>query len=90
MSREQILGEISRIGREKLDLPGDVRLDQRLVEDLELDSIRLLTLAMEIEDHFEICLDEEDEETIETVGDLVEIVERKRVERQRLERQRDG
>ena len=81
MNQDQILGEISRIGREKLDFPGDVRLEQRLVEDLELDSIRLLTLAMEIEDHFEICLDEEDEEAIETVGDLVELVERKHEER---------
>ena len=46
----------------------------RLVEDLRLDSIRLLTLAMEVEDHFQICLDEEDEAQIQTIGDLVGLI----------------
>ena len=49
----------------------------RLNPKSELDSIRLLTLAMEIEDRFEICLDEEDEESILTVADLVGVVRRK-------------
>ena len=48
-----------------------------LVEDLELDSLKLLTLAVEIENHFRICLDEEDEAAIETVADLVHTIERK-------------
>jgi acyl carrier protein len=48
----------------------------RLVEDLELDSIRLLTLAVEVENHFRICLDEDDDRAVETVGDLVAVVRR--------------
>ena len=47
------------------------------MEDLELDSIRLLTLAMEVEDRFQICLDEEDEDAIVTVEDLIDVVRRK-------------
>jgi acyl carrier protein len=47
------------------------------VEDLKLDSLHLLTLATEVEDHFLICLDEEDEAALETVGDLVNMVEKK-------------
>ena len=43
----------------------------RLVEDLRLDSIRLLTLAVEVENRFRVRLDEVDEAGIETVGDLV-------------------
>ncbi len=73
----EILRAISEVARTKLDLKRELSVDMHLVEDLELDSIRLLTLAMEIEDHFEICLDEEDEETIVTVADLVGVVRRK-------------
>ena len=51
--------------------------EMRLVEDLRLDSIRLLTLAAEVENRFEVLLGEEEEAGIETVGDLVSIVEKK-------------
>lgn len=51
--------------------------DMRLVEDLELDSIRRLSLAVAVEDRFRICLDEEDEMEIVTLGDLAATVERK-------------
>jgi acyl carrier protein len=49
----------------------------RLIEDLRLDSVRLLTLAMEVENHFQVRLDELDEGAIETVGDLVATVRKK-------------
>lgn len=51
--------------------------EMRLVEDLELDSIRRLSLAVAVEDRFRICLDEEDEMEIVTLGDLAATVERK-------------
>ncbi len=77
MTDEEILQAISEVARDKLDLDGELRPDMRLVEDLQLDSIRLLTLAMEVEDRFKICLDEEDEEAIVTVADLAGVVRRK-------------
>lgn len=46
----------------------------RLVEDLELDSLKALTLAVEVEDRFRICLDPELEARIVTVGDLVDMI----------------
>jgi acyl carrier protein len=46
----------------------------RLVEDLHLDSVGLLTLAVEVEDRFRICLDPEDEAAIRTVGDLERVL----------------
>jgi acyl carrier protein len=77
MSGEEILQAVGELAREKLGWRGAVRRDMRLVEDLELDSMRLLTLAMAVEDRFRVCLDESDEAGIATVGDLVGIVERK-------------
>lgn len=77
MSDEFILAGIAEVARLHLDWQGPFTLDMRLVEDLRLDSIRLLTLAAQVENRFRILLDEADEAGIETVGDLVAIVRRK-------------
>ncbi len=72
-----ILGQVAEIATDKLDWSGPLEPRMRLVEDLRLDSIRLLTLAMEVEDRFRICLDESDEAGITTVGDLVTLIQAK-------------
>ena len=88
MTREEILQAVEEVARAHLDLGrrpdrgGGAGTDRfgpelRLVEDLALDSIQRLTLAVEVENRFRICLDPEDEEGIETVGDLAAVVERK-------------
>ncbi len=76
MTDEEIFQAIAEVARDKLEA-SEVGRSSRLVEDLQLDSIRLLTLAMEVEDRFQICLDEEDEEAIVTVDDLIDVVRRK-------------
>jgi acyl carrier protein len=77
MSDEAILSGIAEVARRHLDWQGPFTPDMRLVEDLRLDSIRLLTLAAQVENRFRILLDEADEAGIATVGDLVAIVRRK-------------
>ena len=72
-----ILAGISEVARLHLGWEGPLTVDMRLIEDLRLDSIRLLTLAAEVENRFRVFLDELDEGAIETVGDLVSIVLRK-------------
>ncbi len=72
-----ILAGIGEVLREHLAWEGPVSEDMRLVEDLRLDSVRLLTLAAEVENRFRVVLDEADETAIVTVGDLVEVVRRK-------------
>ena len=39
-----------------------------------MDSIRMLTLVVELENHFKVILEEEDEEGIETVLDLMRVL----------------
>ncbi len=73
MTDEEIFQAIAEVVRDKLEIT-EVGRTARLVEDLELDSIRLLTLAMEVEDRFQVCLDEEDEQAIVTVQDLIDVV----------------
>jgi len=77
MTEGEILLAIGAVAREHVGFQGQLRPEMRLVEDLALDSIRLLTLAVEVENRFRVCLDEEDEEAIATVGDLVAAVGRK-------------
>jgi acyl carrier protein len=72
-----ILGGIAAVAREHLGWEGPLTGEMRLVEDLRLDSVRLLTLAAEVENRFRVVLDAADEAAIVTVGDLVEMVRRK-------------
>ena len=58
------------------DVPGALRL----VEELERDSLRLFTLAAEIENHFRVSLYEDEEGELATVGDLVDLI-RSKIER---------
>lgn len=52
----------------------NIHKDLDLQKDLALDSIGLLTLATEIENHWELYLDE-DEEPPQTIGELVFLVQ---------------
>jgi acyl carrier protein len=77
MTATEILAGIAAVAREHLDWTGELRPEMRLVEDLQLDSLKLLTLAVEVENRFRIRLDEEDESAIVTVGDLVAAIGRR-------------
>ena len=72
-----VLAGIAAVAREHLGHTGPLPLEARLVEDLALDSIRLLTLATEVENRFRVLLSPEDEQAIATVGDLVAVVRSK-------------
>jgi acyl carrier protein len=75
--RAKVLEGIEEVARRHLDWQGAVRREMRLVEDLELDSMRLFVLAAEVENYFRIALDEADELRLTTVGDLADLIVRK-------------
>ena len=72
MTHDWILAGVEAVAREHVDFDGELRPEMRLVEDLELDSLKTLTLALEVENYFRVCLAEEAE--ILTVGDLAAII----------------
>lgn len=82
MTEQEILQGIEKVAREHVGWKG--RLDPRmdLIEDLELDSLRVLSLAVEVENYFSIQLDQQEGAAIFTVGDLVATVSRKLAENQ--------
>ncbi len=71
MTESEILDGIKAVAHRHLELDRPIDLDTRLVEDLELDSIQLLTLAVEVENRFEVCLDPDADLSMTTVRDLV-------------------
>ncbi|HEX4953782.1 MAG TPA: acyl carrier protein [Thermoanaerobaculia bacterium] len=79
MNDREILAGVAAVAAEHLDWREPLLPEMRLVEDLRLDSIRLLTLAVEVENRFRVCLDETEDSALVTVGDLVAAVKRKLV-----------
>lgn len=76
MTDEEILRGIVAVAREHVELKGGLRAEMRLVEDLALDSLQALTLAVEVENRFQVCLDGAESAGIHTVGDLIAAVRR--------------
>jgi acyl carrier protein len=76
MTPGEILSGIEVVAREHVHFDDRLQMEMRLVEDLELDSLGALTLAVEVENRFKIRLDPDVEAEIETVGDLVAVVGR--------------
>lgn len=72
-----ILRAVEQVVRTHLDRDVTLSPEVSLVEAMELDSIRRLTLVIEIENRFRICFDDDDEAALETVGDLVAAIRRR-------------
>lgn len=73
-----VFEKIKVILSDQFDVMEDnITLETKMVEDLGADSLDVVDLLMTIEDEFEIEIPDEDIETIKTVGDLVEYIEKK-------------
>lgn len=77
MNDAEILAAIAEVARTHLDWEGTLAPGSRLVETLGLDSLRALTLVVEIENRFAIVLEEGEERGVETAGEMVALVRAK-------------
>lgn len=77
MSETEILEGIAVVARAHLGVTEPIARETPLIEALRLDSIRLVTLIAEIENHFRICLEDGDEVGLVTVGDLAALIEKR-------------
>jgi acyl carrier protein len=69
-----VLLEIRRVVASELALPREIQPTDRLVDDLGLDSMTLTTLAVALEDRFQIILTDEEAARVQTVGELARCV----------------
>jgi acyl carrier protein len=71
---EKVIGIVS----EQLNIPKeDIKSASNFVADLKADSLDLVELVMEFEDHFGVQIPEADQAKIVTVGDAVKYITEK-------------
>lgn len=59
---------------------GEVTRETRLREDLDLGSLQAITLVMDLEENFGIEVEDEELESLETVGDIYDLIQGKLAE----------
>lgn len=71
---ETVAGMIAK--QMKVDVK-EITEDKRLVEDLKADSANVMVMIMDLEDTFNITVDDTAINTLKTVGDVVKYIESK-------------
>ena len=75
LDRGQLFQEVSRVLKGPCGVLPEISESSRLAEDLQLDSVGLLALALNLEKRFKIHLPESSSAAPETVGDIVDLLE---------------
>jgi acyl carrier protein len=73
----EVVTEIQRIARAELEVGEPVMAQDVLATRLVLDSMRLIILAVSLEDRFRVRLREEDTQAVTTVAELARLVVRR-------------
>ena len=74
MNEDQILRIVAELAERHLGSTGPITPDMDLVDDLRRDSLKLLTLAVQVENRFEVCFEPDEEASIRSVADLVSVI----------------
>lgn len=75
MTRDEIYAQIRNVLVTNFEIPEDrVTLEARLMDDLELDSIDAIDMAVQIQEMTSVRVEEEALRKLRTVGDTVDLV----------------
>jgi len=75
MTRDEIYAHLRNTLVTNFEIPEErVTMDARLMDDLELDSIDAIDMAVQIQELTDVRVDEEALRKLRTVGDTVELV----------------
>ena len=70
MERHEICVGIVAVLRNKLHVQAPLGEETDILRDLQLDSVQVLTLVVELENHFRLCFEAGDEAGLTTIGDI--------------------
>ena len=71
--RDEVLESVARIVAEQIGAQADrIAEGNALVEDLGCDSLDIVEIAMELEEHFDISIPDEFDKTARTIGDVTD------------------
>ncbi len=75
MSDEELFDRFKKCATEVLAVEGDkITKDASFADDLDADSLDLVELVMALEEEFDVAVDEEELEGIDTVGKAYDLV----------------
>ena len=81
MDRAEIESQLSGLLVDELGIEREsITMDAKFEEDLEVDSLGVVELLMALEDNFGVKIPDEEAEQITTVGEAVDLVEKKLAE----------
>lgn len=74
-SNEEILAGLAEIVNSETGLDeADVQLDKSFTEDLDIDSISMMTIVVNAEEKFDVKIPDEEVKNLKTVGDAVTFI----------------
>ena len=78
MERAEIESTLTDLLVEELGLERDkIKTEATFEEDLEVDSLGVVEVLMAIEDNFDVKIPDEEAESITTVGQAIDVIEKK-------------
>lgn len=80
MSSPTLVAEVAQAVRTAAKLPSQVIITEnsRLIEDLNIDSLDLVGVLLQIQDHFDVVIEDEEVPNLRRVADLADYVARQR------------
>ncbi len=76
VARQEIFDEVSKVLTSFCGVDHDILESSRLAEDLQLDSVGLLSLAVNLENHYRIRIADDPTTPPQTVGDVIDLLEK--------------
>lgn len=74
-NKEEILAGLAEIVNEETGVEvADVQLDKSFTEDLDIDSISMMTIVVNAEEQFSVTIPDEEVKNLKTVGDAVDFI----------------
>ena len=76
LSEQEILSGLAEIVNEETGLPADaVQLDKNFTDDLDIDSLSMMTIVVNAEERFGVRIPDDDVKNLKTVGDAVTYIQ---------------
>jgi acyl carrier protein len=75
LSQAEVLSGLAELVNEETGIAtGDVQLDKSFSDDLDIDSISMMTIVVNAEDKFSVKIPDEEVKNLVTVGDAVNFI----------------
>lgn len=73
LAREQVLADIRQIVGEQMAIaPGEIAEHHALIADLGCDSLDVIEIVMETEDHFDVNIPDDSIDKVRTIGEMAD------------------